>query len=155
MKKIVIFLVCAALAMVCLCSCGSESETGPTNEEYFAITELIQSGEYEQAKSALNEAYAQTDYAAVPSGFNKMNQYHLYYVSQGLYDDAMTVLLDFLKANDFENHLKEVPADTNTLEDNCVYAIAQVKSILESVSNEKRAEAIEFIGQELLDKYET
>ena len=137
--------------MVCLCSWGSESESGPTNEEFFAITELIQNGEYEQARSALDEVYAQIDYGSGSAGFNKMNQYRLYYVSQGLYDDAMTVLLDYLKANDFINHLKEVPADTNTLEDNCVYAIAQVKSILEFVSDEKRAEAIETIGQELLE----
>ena len=130
MKRFLFFSICAALMIVCFCACGNESANGPTNEEFFAITELIQNGEYEQAKSALDEAYAQTDYASVPSGYNKMNQYRLYYVSQGLYDDAMAVLLDFLEANDFENHLKEVPADTDPMEDNCVYAIVQVKNIL-------------------------
>lgn len=156
MKRFLIISIFVALMMVCLCSCSneSESENRLTNEEYFAITELIQNGEFEQAKTTMDEAYAQIDYADA-GGSQKMIHYRLYYISQNLYDDAMTVLLDYLKANDFANHLKEVPADTSPLEDNCVHAISLVKDILESVSEEKRAEAMEVIGQELLDKYET
>ena len=153
MKKTLTILLCAILLSLSLYGC-EEKDVGPSQEEFFAITQMIQDGEYEQAEAALEEAYGQTEYAMRPSGDNKMNQYRLFYVSQGQYDEAMTVLLDYLQANDFVNYLADVPGDTLPTEDGCVYAVVQAKGLLESVSSEMKAEATELIGQDLLDKYE-
>jgi len=78
--------------MLFLARCEDTTEIGLSNEEFFAITKMFNSGKYTEAKEMLDTVYKQIDYSMESDGFNKMNQYRLYYDVQKMYDDEMTVL---------------------------------------------------------------
>ena len=59
-----------------------------SEEKYFEITNLINDGDFDRAWTEMEELYGDTDYTGI-EGFNKMNQYRLYYDTLGEYDDCL------------------------------------------------------------------
>lgn len=113
------------------------------NKAFFQITNAIYSGDFATAEKELEERYHDVEYSDDPDGFNKMNQYHLYYEKQGLYDKEMDTVLEYLKAMDYPN-----TPDTDLTQSTAVKIASE---IIDKVSPSKKAEAINLIGQDAID----
>lgn len=152
MKRKIVIIAAVGMSVVMLGACGSEKESQTNkNDTYFEIVEEINNKNYDSALSEMEDAYGTNDYTGV-DGFNKMNLYRLYYEKQGMYDEEITVLLDYLQANDFKAKLalEEISEEKNDIQ----YAIDRVKDILDKISPSKKENAANLIGEDLLQEHE-
>ncbi len=159
MRKISMLLICVCAVTLCLVGCGAKV---PSNEEYFAIVGLIDDGKYAEAEAQIDTRYGQFDYGEETVGTNKMNLYRLLYDKQGLYDQEMEVLLEYLAAYDFKDELEnppQPPFDTDEALSASnrilmwVSAAHSINEIMELVSPEKAQEAVDLVGEDILEKY--
>ena len=158
MKKSISILFCAITLSLCLASCGGKEAEVPSNEEYFAIVDQINNGQYEEAKAQIEELYGKFEYDGSAAGVNKMNLYRLLYDKQEMYDEEMDVLLEFLSASKYKDFLpdsKKVPEDDRAPFMDLVFVVHQINRIIDKASEEKAQNAVSIVGQDILDKYGT
>lgn len=155
-KRFFTLVAISCVGLSVLFGCGS-SGSGKTQEEkdseFFQISEYINNADYDAAWNALQDAYGSVEYADSNDGFNKMNQYRLYYIKQEKYDDAMDVLLAYLGSYDFKALLESEDEDDASTKENVKYVIGQVYDIIDLVSEDNKQEAIDLIGQDTLEQY--
>ena len=152
MKRKMVIMAAVGMSVAMLEACGSEKESQTNkNDTYFEIVEEINNENYDSALLEMEDAYGTNDYTGV-DGFNKMNLYRLYCEKQEMYEEEITVLLDYLQANDFETKLalEEISEEKNDIQ----YAVDRVKDILDKVSPSKKENAVNLIGENLLQKNE-
>ncbi len=145
-----------------LAGCDGKQAKVLLNEEYFDLVGLIDDGKYAEAEAKIDTKYGQFDYGEETAGTNKMNLYRLLYDKQGLYDQEMDVLLEYLAAYDFKNELEDPPQplfDTDETQSASnrilmwVSAVHSINKIMDLVSPEKTQEAVNLVGEEILGKY--
>lgn len=149
MKRSRRFLISGLIAVSLFSFYGCSSDTAAENtsmsqeqedknDKFFEITELINAGSYDEALVKMEERYKDTDYASV-DGSNKMIQYRLFYEKQGMYDEAMTVVLDYLTANGYTPGYDGDDASIDI-------AVESVADWIDLVSEEIKARATEVTG---------
>ncbi len=158
MKESISILFCVITLSLCLASCGGKEAEVPSNEEYFAIVEQINNGQYDEAKAQIEELYGKFEYDGSAAGVNKMNLYRLLYDKQEMYDEEMDVLLEFLSASKYKDFLpdsEKVPEDDRAPFMDLVFVVQQINRIIDKASEEKAQNAVSIVGQDILDKYGT
>lgn len=150
MKKYKIYFFSGAIiaSMMCFGGCSSDNssessvlseEQQAENDTFFEITDLINAGDYENALALMEERYKDTVYSEV-DGMNKMNQYRLYYNAQGMYDESISVIFDFIIENGY------TPDSTDS---DYEMAVGFIEDIIDSVSDENKLKAAELTGIEV------
>ena len=120
------------------------------NQRFFDIVQMINDGKYDEAATNIQTYYGNCDYKSA-EGINKVNLQRLLYQNQEKWDDEMQVLLDYLEANkDFKDKLQK--GEVNDEVQNLKFVVSCASDIIDLVSPQKKQEAIELIGQELLDE---
>ena len=156
MKKMLTITTICFMLVVLFVGCGKaekeqQEEQLAKNDTYFNIANEIKSGDCEKALSDLVSAYGSVAYSDKPEGFNKMNLYRSYYDKMEMYDKEMDVLLEFLKANDFEYVLISYSEKISDENSDIAFAIYMVEDIMNKVSADKKEEALKTIGQDKFD----
>jgi hypothetical protein len=155
-KRFYTLVAIGCIGLSVLCGCGGSDSNDNLQEEMAAQSEVVEeinNADYEAAWEGMQDMYADVEYANTTEGFNKMNMYRLYYVKQEKYDEAMDEMLAYLESFDFMKILESEDEDDASDQQNVKYVIGQVYDILESVSADKKQEAVELIGQDTLEKY--
>ncbi len=158
MKKSISILFCAITLSLCLASCGGKEAEVPSNEEYFAIVDQINNGQYDEAKAQIEELYGKFEYDGSAAGTNKLNLYRLLYDKQEMYDEEMDVLLEFFSSSKYKDFLpdpEKVPEDDRSRFIDLVSVVEQINKIISKTSDEKAQNAVSIVGQDVLDKYGT
>lgn len=140
------------LMILLMIGCGNGKSDISQEEEsqaYFEMVEMINQKNYTGAEEKIIEAYGNISFNTENFGFNKMNILRLFYLEQGKYDAAMDVLMKYFEENGYLEKWDETKKDPQRLE-NAEYVIGQVKRILDLVSEEKRAEVMEYFGDKIL-----
>ncbi len=113
------------------------------NEEFEKIEYYINNESTEDAKKMLDESsfsninYKEsTDATVISGGILKMRLYKDLYIKQGMYDDAVDVMLAFAKENE-GNHKNDQSVSTF------------IADIYDKLSDEKKNEAMELMGDTL------
>ena len=119
------------------------------NQRYFDIVQMINDGKYDEAATNIQTYYGDYDYKGI-DGFSKALLQSSLYHEQEKWDDEMQVILDFLETN--EDFKEELQKRNEEVTDSRVM-VSYASDIIDLVSPQKKQEAIELIGQELLDKY--
>ncbi len=153
------------LAFIILCVfslSGCSSETPEEAQarrkyEYFDVVEMINNGKYEDAKSRIDEVYADvTDYSTT-EGFNKSNLLRILYETQENYDQAMDELLKMVSDNDYieEIHRATSQDEKEKLSNNVELNVTMsgINRMIEKVSPDKKSEVLNLVGQNILDEY--
>lgn len=149
-KKKIAFLI-VSIAVI-LSGCGSDSpkySKEEMNKAYKGIFDKMDAEEYDAALADIEKYYGEYDYTS-GEGPNKIMLYEVYYDRQGMYDEEMTVMLDYLKANDFKKNIDDGGSYQGGSLGMTIY---DVNKILDKVSPEKKEEAVTLIGEELLEEY--
>lgn len=102
-----ILLICTLAISIFLTACSGDKIEVPSNEEYFAIVDQINNGQYDEAKAQIEELYGKFEYDGSAAGTNKLNLYRLLYDKQEMYDEEMDVLLEFLSASKYKDFLAD------------------------------------------------
>lgn len=149
MKKNRMILLTAAISisLFCFAGCSSSDVDSSDNsavlteseEKYFEITNLINDGDFDRAWTEMEELYGDTDYTGI-EGFNKMNQYRLYYDTLGEYDEEIEVLFDYINENGYTE---------NSDDGNYDYVVDCIGDIIDYVSDENKAIAADLTGIEV------
>ena len=153
-----ILLICTLAISIFLTACSGDKIEVPSNEEYFAIVDQINNGQYDEAKAQIEELYGKFEYDGSAAGVNKMNLYRLLYDKQEMYDEEMDVLLEFLSASKYKDFLpdsEKVPEDDRAPFMDLVFVVYQINRIIDKASEEKAQNAVSIVGQDILDKYGT
>ena len=120
-------------------------------QRFFDIVQMINDGKYDEAATNIQTYYGDYDYKSA-EGINKVSLQRFLYHEQEKWDDEMQGLLDYLEANkDFKDKLQK--GEVNDDVQNLKFVISCASDIIDLVSPQKKQEAIELIGQELLDEY--
>jgi len=151
-KRRFIGILCV-LSIILLAGCGANNTDTQSNKqyEYFDVVEMIENGDYDDAKVRIDEVYKTTDYSSV-KGFNKAILMKLYYEKQKKYDEAID---EMLKAYNDGNYAKKI-ADgiEGTDEEIPARTIMQsINELLENVSEEKKSEVLTKIDKDIISKY--
>lgn len=158
MKKSISILFCAITLSLCLASCGGKEAEVPSNEEYFAIVDQINNGQYDEAKAQIEELYGKFEYDGSAAGTNKLNLYRLLYDKQEMYDEEMDVLIEFFSASKYKDFLEnpeKVPEDDRSRFIDLVSVVKQINKIITKTSDDKAQNAVSIVAQDILDKYGT
>ena len=140
------------LMILLMIGCGNGKSVISQEEErqaYFEIVEMINQKNYIGAEEKIIETYGNISFNTENFGFNKMNILRLCYLEQGKYDATMDVLMKYFEENGYLEKWDETKRDPQRLE-NAEYVIGQVKGVLDLVSEEKKAEVMEYFGDKIL-----
>ena len=153
-----ILLICTLAISIFLTACSGDKIEVPSNEEYFAIVDQINNGQYDEAKAQIEELYGKFEYDGSAAGTNKLNLYRLLYDKQEMYDEEMDVLLEFFSASKYKDSLanpEKVPEDDRSRFIDLVSVVKQINKIITKISDNKAQNAVSIVGQDILDKYGT
>ncbi|MGN1317681.1 MAG: hypothetical protein ACI4VF_01600 [Lachnospirales bacterium] len=166
MKKVIVTVVCiiavAIAGFLLIGALADDSETDSASKEELMedlkeakeITDLINNGNYPEAFVKLEERFKDVDYSDWNKSTEKCHSYRLYYDKQGMYDEEMTVLLDYIAAYGVPEEPSEDDTENEKNEKNMKkyeydYDIKCVKEILDKVSEENKNKAINLLGSEI------
>jgi hypothetical protein len=105
------------------------------NYQYFDVIDMINAGNYEDARERIEEVYVSVNYDDSPAAFNKMNLLKMYYEHQELYDDAIDVVIEYGTAN----HYLDSQPENSTYHEHTI-VISYINSLYTKASDDKQAE---------------
>ena len=143
---IIVNSLCAVFLVVCIVlgivltetdspSPSPDEIISKNNYQYFDVVDMINAGNYDGARERIEEVYASVTYDNSPAAYNKMNLLRMYYEHQGLYDDAIDVVVEYGQAN---HYLDSRPENSTQVEHSTV--ISYVNSLFARTSEEKQKE---------------
>ncbi len=153
MEKYIKHMISLGLIFIMvLAGCSSKEEDIQASKEevekFGEITNLINDGNFEETETKLKALYEDCSYSD-EEGINKMIQYKLFYEKQNMQDEALAVVVDYIRANknkigNFEN---------SNHEEHFRYAVRTLNNMLENVAEDKKEEIINDIGKDTLTEY--
>lgn len=94
--------------------------------------------------------YGACDYAE-SEGSNKMNMYRMYYLKQEMYDDAIHVIMDYVRENKLAEQIGNFEDEND--ENIFKYCVKEISDNYEFLSEEMQDQVMGYIGSEILQEY--
>ena len=153
-KRSFIGILCV-LSIILLAGCGADNTDTQTNRqyEYFDVVEMINTGSYDDAKARIDEVYADADDYSTSKGYNKADLLHKLYSEQETYNEAMDVMLKVIKDNKYLDNLEKYENEASEEHMTFKITMSQISKLLNNVSEDKRAEVVSLISEDIINKY--